>query len=64
MTKTVEPENAVVKWLKGKKTYAVAAAVLTCGILKHYGIVVPEFVWVALGAFGLAFLRAGIQNPK
>ena len=64
MTKAIEPENAVVKWLKGKKTYAVAAAVLTCGVLQHYGVGVPEYVWVALAAFGLAFLRAGVQNGK
>lgn len=64
MTKKIEPENAVVTWLKGKKTYAVAIAVVACGILKRQGVEVPEFVWVALAAFGLAFLRAGIANGK
>lgn len=59
-----EPKNAVVKWVAGRKTYAVALAVLTCGVLRHYGVVVPEFVWVALAAFGLAFLRAGVQKGE
>jgi hypothetical protein len=50
----------VVRWLEGKKTYAVALSILACGVLTHYGIEVPEFIWAALAAFGLGFLRAGV----
>ena len=54
-------QNEVVKWLEGKKTYAVAITVLACGVLDAYGVVVPEFVWAALAAFGLGFLRSGVK---
>ena len=57
-----EEKNAVVRWLEGKKTYAVASAILVVGILSHYGIEIPDFVWAALSAFGLAFLRAGVAK--
>ena len=59
-----EPENAVVKWLTGKKTYAVALAILVCGVLGTQGIKIPEFAWTAMAAFGLGFLRAGVSNGK
>lgn len=59
-----EPENAIAKWVTGKKTYAVALAILACGALKYYGVEIPEFAWTALAALGLAFLRAGVQNGK
>ena len=60
----VEPKNSVVKWVEGRKTYAVALTILTCGVLRYYSVEVPEFVWVALAAFGLAFLRAGIKKGE
>lgn len=63
MSKTaVEEPNAVVKWISGNKTYAVAAAILVRGILAHYGIEVPVYVDAALLAFGLGFLRAGVKK--
>lgn len=55
-------DNAVVKWLTGKKTYAVALTILACGIMKHYGVDVPEYAWAALAAFGLGFLRMGVDG--
>ena len=55
-------KNVVTKWLEGKKTYAVALSILAVGILAEYGVEVPGFVWAALGAFGLGFLRAGIAK--
>ena len=54
--------NAVTKWIDGKKTYAVALVILACGVLQQQGIVVPEYVWAALAAFGLGFLRAGLSK--
>ena len=57
-----DEKNAVVRWLEGKKTYAVAGVILACGVLKHFGVEVPEFVWAALAAFGLGFLRMGVSG--
>lgn len=59
-----EQDNAVVAWIKGKRTYAVAVVILTVGILEHYGVGVPIYVWGALAAFGLGFLRAGVESAK
>jgi len=59
----MEPEkNAVAKWLEGKKTYVVALAILAVGVMAYNGVEIPEFVWAALGAFGLGFLRAGVAK--
>ena len=58
----IEDKNAVVKFIEGKKTYAVALTILAAGVLEHYGVEVPEFVWAAMAAFGLAFLRAGVKK--
>ena len=53
-----------IAWITGKKTYATALAILTVGILKWQGVEIPEYVWAALAALGLAFLRAGVQSAK
>ena len=58
----MEDQNAVVKWISGKKTYAVALVILACGIMAQQGVEVPEYVWAALAAFGLGFLRAGVKK--
>ena len=57
-----EQQNAIVKWISGKKPYAVAFVILACGIMASQGIEIPEYVWAALAAFGLGFLRAGVQK--
>lgn len=59
-----EQKNSVVKWIEGYKTYAIALTILTCGILTRYDYVIPEYVWAALAAFGLAFLRAGVSKGE
>ena len=51
-----------IKWLEGKKTYATALVILIVGILGYYAFEVPEFVWAALAALGLGFLRAGVDK--
>ena len=54
-----------IKWLQGKKTYATAAAILIVGVLAYFGHEIPEFVWAALAAVGLGFLRMGVSDgPK
>ena len=56
--------NAVVRWLDGKRTYLTAVTILTAGILAACGVQVPEFVWAALAALGLGFLRAGVKKAE
>jgi len=58
--------DEIQKFLDGKKTYITAAAILAVGILKAFKIEVPEYVWGALGALGLAFLRVAVDKsaPK
>ncbi len=58
----MEGQNAVVKWISGRKTYAVAVVILACGILAAKGVLIPEYIWAALAAFGLGFLRAGVNK--
>jgi hypothetical protein len=57
-----EEQNAIAKWMSGKKTYFVAGTILACGILATQGIEIPEFVWASLAALGLGFLRAGVAK--
>jgi len=54
----------VLDWIKGKRTYATAAAILIVGALSAFGVDVPEYVWAAFGALGLGFLRAGVESSK
>ena len=55
-------QNAILKWMDGKKTYVTAAAIVICGILKDQGVPIPEYVWYALAALGLAFMRDAVQK--
>lgn len=50
------------EWLKGKKTYLVALVMFTIGGLQYSGVVIPDFVFTALGALGFTTLRAGITK--
>ena len=59
-----QQKNAVVRWIEGRRTYAVALVILACGALSAYGVEIPEYVWAALAAFGLGFLRAGVQKAE
>lgn len=54
--------DSVMTWMNGRKTYLTAAAILVCGILSAYDIVIPEYVWAALAALGLGFLREGVKK--
>lgn len=57
-------QNALARWLDGKRTYLTAATILACGILSWQGVTIPEFVWAALAALGLGFLRAGVKKAE
>lgn len=54
--------DAVMQWLDGKKTYITALVIIVCGVLDSQGVKVPEYVWAALAALGLSFLRAGVDK--
>ncbi len=60
----MEKSNVITKWIRGKKTYFVAGTILTCGILSHYNVTIPPYVWAALAALGLGFLRAGVAKVE
>jgi len=52
-----------IKWLKGKKSYILAVAVVVLGLLQGLGIfVMPEWSWAVLAALGLAAIRAGVNK--
>ena len=48
-------------WIEGKRTYIIAILTGIFGVLNAFGIVVPEFVYLILAAFGLTFVRAAIK---
>ena len=62
MSDEVTPPAAIAKWLDGKKTYLTAAVILICGILTAYNVEIPDYVWAALAALGLGFLRAAVRK--
>ena len=56
--------DTILKWLDGKRTYVVAAAILGCGVAAGFGVHIPEYVWAALAALGLGWLRAGVKKAE
>jgi len=64
MSSEITPPAAIAKWLDGKRTYLTAATILLCGILAAYGVEIPEYVWAALAALGLGFLRAAVRKAE
>ncbi len=64
MNHEVTPPVAVARWLDGKRTYLTAAVILLCGVLAAHGVEVPDYVWAALAALGLGFLRAAVHKAQ
>jgi hypothetical protein len=55
--------QAVMEFIKGKRTYIVAIAMLILGALQGLDIfIMPEWGWGILGAVGLGALRAGVDT--
>jgi hypothetical protein len=55
--------KAVMEFMKGKRTYIVALAMLILGALQGLDIfIMPEWGWGILGAVGLGALRAGVNT--
>ena len=54
--------KTVMEFMKGKRTYIVALAMLILGALQGLDIfTMPEWGWGILGAVGLGALRAGVN---
>lgn len=51
-------------WLKGKKTYFIAAIAGGIGIAKAFGVDVPTWIWPVASALGLGALRAGFKKGE
>jgi len=64
MSDEAKPPAAIARWLDGKRSYLTAAVILLCGILDAYGVEIPDYVWAALGALGLGFLRAAVRKVE
>lgn len=52
------------KYLQGKKTYIIALAIGVVAALTYSGMVVPEWVWLALNALGLGAIRSAVDKLK
>lgn len=53
----------ILKWLSGKKTYIVVIVTLALGTAKGFDIlIIPEFVWIILGALGLGAIRSAAKK--
>jgi len=50
--------------LSGKKSYFIALITAILGLVQAYGIYIPEWVYVILGALGLTTLRAGVSKNE
>ena len=56
--------EAILGFLKGKKTYLVAATLVIMAALKAKGIEIPEEAWAVLAALGLGFIRAAVKKVE
>jgi hypothetical protein len=52
------------EFLRGKKTYFVALVIGALAGAQYMGLIIPEYVWVIIGACGLGTLRAAISAIK
>lgn len=49
-------------WLDGNKTNIIAVLIAIAAGLTAKGIVIPEYVWILLGAAGLGAVRSAIKK--
>ena len=54
--------DKLVKLFEGRKTYISAGLIGVFACLQALGIVVPEYVYAILGAFGFASLRSAVKK--
>lgn len=60
----MERVKEAIAFLQGKKTYLIVAITFILGGLNAVGVVVPEWVYIALSALGLGALRAGVSKSS
>lgn len=51
----------IIKFLEGKRTYLIAILAGVLGLIQSFGVVIPEYIYVILGALGLGTLRAAVK---
>jgi hypothetical protein len=54
----------LIEFLKGKKTYIIAITAAALAFANAMGWAIPEYVYVILGACGLATVRAAVQKVE
>jgi hypothetical protein len=54
----------LIEFLKGKKTYIIALVAAGIAFAQAMGWPIPEYVYVILGACGLASVRAAVQKVE
>ena len=68
MTESRENANKVwtrwLEWVDGYKAFLTAGAILAAGILGEFALEVPDYVWAALAAVGLASLRHAVKKTE
>lgn len=52
------------EWIDGYKTYLTVGAILIVGALEASGVTIPVYVWSALGAAGLGFIRMAVAKAE
>ena len=53
----------IVQFISSNKTYITAGSIGILGVLQGLEVLIlPESAWLVLGAFGLGFLRAGVNK--
>lgn len=57
---TIRKEIIMFEKLQGKKTYIVAALAAAGAVAQAFGYVIPEYVFILLGAAGFGAVRSAI----
>ena len=54
--------QGILEWLDGRKTYLVAGLIGVGAAATALGYIIPEWVWLLLGAIGLGSVRDAIKK--
>ncbi len=54
----------LLEWMNGKKSYFVAFAVATIGVLVALGVVIPEWVYTILAALGIVAAKSALKKVE
>lgn len=56
--------SKILELLDGKKSYIVALAVATIGILVAFGVEIPEWAYSILAAFGIVAAKSAVKKTE